>query len=255
MNTFLLTLRERNAILFWFGLLNLVCCGICLVLVLSTTTQVLGINRFIKPAKFFVSICIFCWSMGWFTGLLAQQAQVRTYNWVVVITMLIEMLIITGQATAGKLSHFNTSSPMDTALFMLMGISITIVTVWTGYMGYLFWGHQPLIPESSYLWGIRLGIIWFVVFAFEGGLMAARLGHTVGAPDGGPGLLGLNWSSQYGDLRMAHFFGMHALQILPLLGYYVVHRPSVLIGLSVGYFLLVALLFWQAISERSLLIG
>lgn len=254
MNLILLMLRERNALLFWFGLLCLVCGVISFVLVLTTRQRVMGINRFVKPTKFFISIWLFCWTMGWFTGLLVQQSQVGVYSWVVVITMIIELVIITGQAALGNLSHFNISSPLNKGLFMLMGISITVMTLWTGYIGYLFWAPQSTVLASSYLWGIRLGIIVFVVSAFEGGLMAARLSHTVGGPDGGPGLRGLNWSTQYGDLRVAHFVGMHALQILPLLGYYVVHRPGLLMGLAVGYFVVVLLLVWQALHERPLLV-
>lgn len=253
MNAWLSTLKNRNAVLYWFGWLCLLGGVVCAGLALTTSEKVLGVNALIKPAKFFVSIWLFCWTMGWFTGLLRQRRKVVIYSWVVVVAMTIELLIITGQAALGKLSHFNVTSPLDARLFALMGVAITVFTVCTGYIGYLFFRHKPPTAEAGYLWGIRLGILLFVIFAFEGFIMASRLGHTVGAADGGAGLPVTNWSIRYGDLRVAHFFGMHALQLLPLIGYSVARQPRQVIVVAVLYFLAVTGLLVQALAGRPVL--
>lgn len=255
MNSFLSILKSRNAVLYGFGLVCLVSSIICLILAGITTTQVMGINAFIKPAKFFVSVWIFCWTMGWYTVLLPQRRRVLIYSWGVVVIMTFELAIVTGQATLGKLSHFNISSAFDGLLFSLMGVAITVFTIWTAYIGYLFMRLRTEAVTPAYLWGIRLGILLFVVFAFEGFMMAMRLAHTVGAPDGGPGLSVTNWSTGHGDLRVAHFFGMHALQLIPLFGYYVARRPWQVIILTTVYFLVVTWLLIQALAGKPLLAG
>src|ERR1044072_5623391 len=106
MKKFLIELKKRNALLYWYGWLCLLGTLICLLLVQITDTIVLGINAFIKPAKFFISITIFCWTIAWFMDYLFQQRKVRVYSWMVVFVMSFELFVITWQAANGRLSHF-----------------------------------------------------------------------------------------------------------------------------------------------------
>ena len=134
-----------------------------------------------------------------------------------------------------------------------MGIAISIFTAWTGYIGYLFFIKTfPQLP-IHYVWGIRLGILFFVVFAFEGGVMGAILSNTVGAADGSEGLPVTNWSKQYGDLRIAHFLGMHALQIIPLFSFYIANNTTQVVVMGIIYFIITSLLFIQALIGKPLL--
>ncbi|MCX6218911.1 hypothetical protein [Spirosoma sp.] len=80
------------------------------------------------------------------------------------------------------MSHFNVCTPADGFLFGLMSIASTAFTAWTAYIGYLFFRLDTAAIRTAYIWGIRLGILLFVVFALEGFLMAGRMAHTVGAP-------------------------------------------------------------------------
>lgn len=255
MKALLTSIRTGNAVLYWFGLLCLISAGICAMLVLATQQQVLGINAFIKPTKFFVSIWLFCWTMAVYLPLLNRPRTATIYAWMVGLVLTFEMVVIVSQAALGKLSHFNISSVRDALLFSAMGVAITIFTLWTGYIGILFFTLRISAVSASYLWGIRLGILLFVVFAFEGGIMASQLAHTVGAPDGGPGLPVTNWSTRNGDLRVAHFFGMHALQLLPLFGYYVAKRPGQVVLVACLYLVFVTALLIQALSGTPLLLG
>ena len=244
---FLHELRRRNLILYYFGWLYFFGGLLSIVFTQTTDTVVMGINAWIKPMKFFFSIWIFCWTMGWLLVYLHNKRRVRIYTWAVVVVMIIEQLIITWQAANGRLSHFNISTPFYRSLFIIMGVAITVLTAWTGIIGYYFFKQKIFDAPMPYIWGIRLGIMLFTVFAFEGGLMAGLLSHTVGAADGGPGLPVVNWSTEYGDLRVAHFIGIHSLQLLPLFGYYVAKNNRSIQLFTAGYFLFTVFLFVQAL--------
>lgn len=251
---FLTTLKIRNTSLYYFGWVNLICAALCIIPFLFSNTQVLGVHAWIKPFKFLLSTVIFSWSMGWYMFYLQEQKAVRVFNYVVILSLSFELIYIIWQAAKGELSHFNITSAFHGFMFSLMGVVISLMTIWTGYIAFLFWRNTfPQLP-IAYVWGIRTGIVLFVLFAFAGGLMAARLSHTVGAAmDTVKGLPLVNWSRESGDLRIAHFFGMHALQALPLLGFYVFKTKLQIIVAAVLYTTLASALLIQALKAVPLI--
>jgi hypothetical protein len=79
--------------------------------------------------------------------------------------------------------------------------------------------------------------------------------HAVGVKDGGPGLPIVNWSTSGGDLRAAHFLGLHALQVLSagIRGGLSVRKLRSSLALSGAYALLIAMLYFQPIHGSPLL--
>ena len=132
--------------------------------------------------------------------------------------MIIEIACIILQSARGTTSHFNQKSAFDIAIFSVMGLTIFLNTL--AMMLFLWIIRRDTPPQrAGYIWGIRLGVAIFLLASFQGAVIITNNAHTVGAPDGGPGLPFVNWSTMAGDLRIAHFFGMHAMQALPLLGF------------------------------------
>jgi hypothetical protein len=207
----------------------------------------------IKPIKFCLSVVAFVWTLGWLLAALPARAQrwVSRISWGVALSMMVEQLVIFVQAARGTTSHFNNASLLDGVLFGLMGVFIMLNTLLTVAAVYLVWRYRPHGP-AGYVWGIRLGLLLFLVGSVLGGMMIHLNQHTVGAPDGGPGLPGLGWSTRAGDLRIAHFLGLHSLQVLPLLGWWLSRRlprrATLLTGLgAMVYAGLVAALFMLAL--------
>ncbi len=62
----------------------------------------------------------------------------------------------------------------------------------------------------------------------------------------------LGWSKTFGDLRVAHFVGMHALQVLPIVAYYLLKNTKMTIAFSVLYGLLALTTLIQALRGKSL---
>jgi hypothetical protein len=158
-------------------------------------------------------------------------------------------------------------------------MGMAIVFLWLGSVAVLLALFRQKFENPAWGWLLRLGMLTTVLGSAGGGLMlrmtpeqAVALhathtvravgGHTVGAPDGGPGLPGLGWSTQHGDLRVPHFFGLHGLQIIPFLGWLALRRRrneaaarqiGFVFAIASSYLALVAILTVQALRGQSII--
>jgi hypothetical protein len=252
-------LHRANPALSYTGWLHVGLTVAALALLPLDHRHVTGALVWMKPLKFALSGLAFTWTLAWLLADLPAPAQrsVRRLSGAVALSMVVEIVIIFIQAGRGVASHYNINGPVNGLLFSLMGIFILVNTVMTTWAVYLAWRYRPH-GSAGYVWGLRLGLLLFLVGSALGGFMIHHMQHTIGAPDGGPGLPGLGWSTVAGDVRIAHFLGMHALQALPLLGWALgrrLPRQAVLLT-GVGAALwaaAVAGLLAQALAGRPLL--
>jgi hypothetical protein len=247
---FIATIKKDNPPLYWTGVINFLLFAVCFILFFFDSRLVMGINTWIKPMKFGLSVGIYCWTFAWLLRYLADQRIARLISWVVVSCMIVENVIITLQAARGVTSHYNISTGLNASLFSIMGVFIGINTIAILYTWLVFL-FTPTTLDKNMLLAWRLGLLLFLVGGAAGGMMIGSLAHTVGAIDGGAGIPFLNWSSVAGDLRSAHFITMHGLQVIPLFGFYIARRTKnprattyIFFG---GYFLVCFLLHWVAL--------
>ena len=253
-------LYQRNAVLAIAGLSQLLIAIILLPLFFLDSREVLGINVWIKPIKFFLSATIYLWTLA---ILLAHfkwrySRSVGFLSWTFVLTMVVENGAIAFQASRGVQSHFNESSLFDGVIFGVMGLFIMINTIAVIYAALLFFRSSFSLP-TAYIWGIRLGFVLFILGSAIGGAMIGAKSHNIGVATGEAGLPFVNWSVLGGDLRIAHFLGLHALQIIPLAGYVLSQSKPAKSGwatagvvvIALVYSLIVNGLYQQAMSGQS----
>lgn len=234
---------------------------------------ILGAPAWLKPAKFAVSTAIYAFTLAWVFTYLPEWRQLRRLTgWTTAVVFVVEVGLIAVQAWRGTTSHFNVRSAFDAAVFATMGLAIVAQTVAGVAVAVALWRQR--FEDRPMGWALRLGMTISLIGSASGGLMTAPTSaqlaqlretrsmavsgaHTVGAPDGGPGLPGTGWSVDHGDLRVPHFLGLHAFQALPLVVILLRRRftGSALTRLTMvaaaAHASLFALLLWQALRGES----
>lgn len=235
-----------------------------------------GAPAWMKPAKFAISIAIYGATLMWLLRFIPERPRlVAVISSLALAGFATEMALIAMQVVRGTTSHFNNATAFDATVFRIMGGVIVGMWLLTMLVAILLFRRQFAAP--AIVWGVRLGVIaallgMAVAFlmpqptpAQEAAIAANGSSpivgaHAVGVDDGGPGLPIVGWSTTGGDLRVAHFVGLHGMQAVPLVGWLLATfspvwlsargraRLAVIAGLA--WIALTVLLVWQALRAQ-----
>ena len=208
--------KEKSSVLYWTALFILLIGTGCVIGLLVDDRMLMGVNVWIKPLKFSISIAIYLFTTGYLiTKYPYSNRKKNIINHLTAWSLLFEFGIIAYQASRGVRSHYNGDSAFDAILFLLMGVFVG-VNVLLMIVFIFDTMRLKLNTGKAMQWSIFLG--WTIVLfgSWVGGQMIAQVAHNVGVADGGAGLPLVNWSTKGGDLRIAHFFALHGIQIMPL---------------------------------------
>ncbi|MBK1786614.1 hypothetical protein JHE00_19980 [Prauserella sp. ASG 168] len=254
---------------------------VALVGLLVDGRELLNQPIWLKTFKFCVSLPLYLLTLAWLLSLLPRW---RRAGWwlgtVVAAALALDLAVIVLQTIIrGRRAHFNVEDATDRLLHNLLATGAYVAMLAVVVVAVLLVFQR--LPDKAQATAVRAGLALSVLGMAVAALMftpppaqQARIdagrtptivgAHTVGDVDGGPGLPLVGWSTVGGDLRVAHFVGLHAIQLLPLLLLALVAastrvpalrdellRRNLLRVASCGYLAMVLILTWQAQRGQS----
>jgi hypothetical protein len=225
------TVLSWHGPLAWFAASMGIVAVIAMVGLLVDHRVLLGAPIWAKALKFAISFGIYAVSLGWMIHHIRRPRLHRLAWWagtVLGAASVFEMVAIVGQIIRGTRSHFNTATPFDSTVFSIMGGLVAVIYLAALIIGLVI-AFTPMRDTTMRLavgsgslisiLGLSVGFLMLQPTpdqAAQGDGVLTSGAHGVGVADGGPSIPILGWSATGGDLRIPHFIGMHALQLLPL---------------------------------------
>jgi len=204
-----------------------------------------GVSVWAKPLKFMASTGLFALCTAWFVGLLPAARRndrpVRRVVWGVVGFSTFEVGYITLQAALGEASHYNIGTALTSVMYSLMGLFALLLTATQPVLARHIARHGD--PSQPAVW--RRAVVAGLVLTF---VLGAASGVPLGGlqPPAGAGIPVFGWHGA-GDLRPAHFLGLHAQQLVPLAGLLLLRGSVPAAGAALGGFIVVYVTAWAVL--------
>jgi hypothetical protein len=206
----------------------------------------------IKPFKFALSFVVYFATLALVVARMSADGRLmRGTIAVLAAAFWFEMIYITLQAAQGQGSHYNTGDAYHAVMYSMMGLGAVALVLGVAVIGVQVMRDTGARLSADLRWGIGVGFILSTVLTLiTAATLSSMSGHFVGTPSAGAAVIPFfGWSASVGDLRPSHFAALHAIQVIPLLAFWVSGRKTArawLIGGAVIYAAVTMALYAQA---------
>jgi hypothetical protein len=178
-----------------------------------------------KPLKFSLSLSIHFLTLAALLQLVPADRRggpaIAFAAWTSIAAGVLEIIYIALQAMRGRASHYNYDTPLESGLYLAMGVGAVLLALAAFILGLRIAatrGEPPSGLRDGAILGLLFGPILTLIVA---GFMSANGSHFVNAPFASDqnGVFLFGWSPTDPDLRPAHFFALHMMQAAPIAGW------------------------------------
>ncbi|MEU4341097.1 hypothetical protein AB0H00_07465 [Nocardia sp. NPDC023852] len=248
----------------------------------------LGESVWLKPMKFGLAFFLYSLTLAWLLSLPHKGSRATWWlGTVFAVTGFVDVGFIVLQAARGTFSHFNTEDdPVNSIGQVVFASGVPgLFAANLGIVLILSWQRLLDRPTARAIHaglllavgGMGLGYLMGftgkqLVRDSDGRVVELAAGHTVvpdssdlALRDGAAGMPVTHWSTVGGDLRVPHFVGLHAIQVMllasiglawlaPRYRWLSAERAgAAVVGVvALGYTGLLAIVFWQAMRAQPL---
>ena len=173
-----------------------------------------------KPILFGISGGLTSLSLGWAFARLARRRGDAVLAWATAVSLLVEVALIDVQRWRGVASHFNRTTPLDSALYDFMGGLILFVTLVCLDLTVRWLWRPPIDMPADMVLAARVGFVLLAVSCLLG-IWASVHGDVRSQAGLPPETFGAA-----GVVKFPHGAVIHAVQWLPALAW-AAHRAGI----------------------------
>ncbi|MEL7482922.1 MAG: hypothetical protein AAFN41_01070 [Planctomycetota bacterium] len=229
--------RDADRRLLWAAVLIGVLAPISAILAVIDGRVLDGSNIWFKPLKFQVSTAVFLATLAVAVPLASAGFRRciigRITVWTAISTAVFEIVYISLRAAIGLRSHYAFDDGFGSFMYGAMGIAAVLLSLTPIAVGIAAMATRR---DDGQLRIVRLGFAMGTIVTLAGAsgvgiMLGSEPAHyPVDAADASSRLPVAMWSTERGDLRIAHFVGLHAMQGMFIAGLLLSGLPRWLAG-------------------------